>query len=312
MRIKIGTRGSRLALVQTREVIALIRKHFPAIEVKVAIIKTTGDRIYNRGLYDIPGKGLFIKEIEAALIEKRIDLAVHSMKDVPTEMSEGLVIGAVTKREEPGDVLITLSGVAIEQLSEGAKIGTSSLRRKAQVLALRPDLQIIPIRGNVDTRIKKMKRHEVDGIIVAAAGIKRLGIKEKGIVYLPYETMLPAPGQGALALQVREGELGFLTEVIDDSVSHAEVKAERALLRYLGGGCHTPIGCLARAQGNKKLLIRALVCNPDGTRKVADSIEGDRLNARQCGEALAQSLLAAGADSIIKNLGKDGDTNHVG
>lgn len=302
MLLKIGTRGSQLALKQTESIIALLTEHFPEIKTRTVIIKTTGDKFSTTPLDKIPGKGHFIKEIEAALLEGEIDLAVHSLKDLPTELAPGLVLGAVPPRLEPADALITRTGKTLEQLPAGSTVGTSSLRRQGQLLAIRPDLKVIPLRGNLDTRLYKLRQGIVDAIIVAVAGLERLGMMGIKIERLPYCVMLPAPGQGALAIEIRQGELEELMTAINHYPSYAEAQAERSLLRHLGGGCQTPIACLARAGENGELYLEAMVCYPDGTHKLSAFMSGSIHQPEELGKKLAEKLIAGGAGEIIQRL----------
>ena len=238
----IGTRGSQLALWQAEFIKHQLERHFPTLEVSLKTIKTTGDAIQNRSLVGL-GKGIFTKEIENALLAGDIDLAVHSLKDLPTALPEGLCIAAIPAREDPRDVLITDTGSPLEDLPEGAKIGTTSPRRKAQLLYIRPDLQIVNVRGNIDTRLRKLHETDLDGIILAAAGIKRL-LEPKIITqFFDTEQMVPAVGQGALAIEVREGDdrTEKLLMPLNDASATAEITAERAVLERLGGGCQVPI-----------------------------------------------------------------------
>lgn len=310
MFLRLGTRGSRLALKQTEEVADLIYASFPEARLKTVVIKTAGDKLLEHPLHKIPGKGHFIKEIEYALLEGEIDIAVHSLKDLPTELAPGLTLGAVPKRLEPADVLISRTGQTLESLSRGAKIGTCSLRRQAQLLAIRPDLKIVQLRGNVDTRLHKLREGVVDAIIIAEAGLRRLGISGLKMERLPYCVMLPAPGQGALALETRAGELEKIITELNHPESYAEVIAERSLLRHLGGGCHTPIGCLARVGRDGELYLEAMVCNLDGTGRLRAFLTGRISEAEELGKKLAEKLIEGGADKIIKNLEKDGKYNN--
>ncbi|MCD6384512.1 hydroxymethylbilane synthase [Candidatus Sumerlaeota bacterium] len=309
MFLRIGTRGSRLALKQTKEVEDLIYSLFPEARLKRVVIKTTGDKMFEHPLHQLPGKGHFIKEIENALLEGEIDIAVHSLKDLPTELAPGLTLGAVPKRLEPADVLISRTGQMLEALPYGAKIGTSSLRRQAQILSVRPDLKVVQLRGNLDTRLHRLREGFVDAIIVAEAGLRRLGISGLRMERLPYCIMLPAAGQGALGLETREGELEKIITELNHPESYAEAVAERSLLRHLGGGCHTPIGCLARAGKDGELYLEAMVCNPDGSGRLRAFLTGSISEAAELGKRLAKQLIEGGADKIIKTLARDGEHN---
>jgi hydroxymethylbilane synthase len=293
-RLRIGTRGSPLARAQTDLVCRALRAAHPELAVPGAlepvVIRTTGDRVTDRPLAELGGKGLFCKEIEAALLERRIDLAVHSIKDLPTWLPDGLVIGAVLKRADPRDVLIARAPTTIAGLPEGALIGTASVRRKAQLLARRPDLRVVDFRGNVDTRLRKLEAGEVDAILLALAGLQRLGVEPAGVVILAADQMLPAVGQGAIGVECRADDaatLGLLA-AIDHLESHACVRAERALLAALDGSCHTPIGGLAEI-ADGRLHLRALIARADGS----ECLRTERIGAPGDGEALGQD---AGAE----------------
>ena len=268
-RLRIGTRGSRLAQTQTELVCRALAAAHPALAapgaLDLVVIRTTGDRVTDRPLAELGGKGLFCKEIEAALLERRVDLAVHSIKDLPTWLPEGLVLGAVLEREDPRDVLIARTPATIADLPEGAVIGTASVRRKAQLLAHRPDLRVVNFRGNVDTRLRKLAAGEVDATLLALAGLRRLGLEDAGVVLAP-EQMLPAVGQGALGVECRADDAGSLSllAAIDHPASAACVRAERALLAALDGSCHTPIAGHAEIAAGR-LHLRALIARQDGT-----------------------------------------------
>jgi hydroxymethylbilane synthase len=268
-RLRVGTRGSKLARAQTDLACRALAAAHPDLAAPDALllvaIRTTGDRITDRPLAEIGGKGLFCKELEAALLERRIDLAVHSIKDLPTWLPDGLTLGAVLEREDPRDVLLARTPAPIPGLPEAALVGTASVRRKAQLLAQRPDLRVINFRGNVETRLRKLAEGEVDATLLALAGLRRLGIEHAGVVLRP-EEMLPAVGQGAIGIECRAADEGCLAllAAIDHAVSSACVCAERALLAALDGSCHTPIAGYAEiAQG--QLHLRALIARPDGS-----------------------------------------------
>ncbi|MDK2879622.1 MAG: hydroxymethylbilane synthase [Thermoanaerobacteraceae bacterium] len=254
--LRAGSRESKLALIQTNIVIEQLKRHYPDWEFEIVRIKTQGDKFLNAALGEVGGKGLFVKEIEEALFSGAIDMAVHSMKDVPSELPEGLHISAVTKREDPRDVFISMNGMRFSELATGARIGTSSLRRAVQLKAIRPDVEILPIRGNVSTRIKKMRELDLAGIVLAAAGIKRLGMEEVITEYFTPEMMVPAVGQGSLAVETRiDDELSELIRCINDTNTESAVKAERAFMQALGGSCKIPIGAYAEVEGNTLTLI---------------------------------------------------------
>jgi len=299
----IGTRGSKLALWQAEWVHARLRQLEPGLSVSLKRIKTTGDKILDTPLATIGGKGLFIKEIEDALLRGEIDLAVHSMKDVPTHLPEGLEILAIPEREDPRDVLISRDGVTLDRLAAGARIGTSSLRRQAQLLHVRPDLSIQILRGNLDTRLHKLEAGEYDGIILAAAGIRRLGWTDRVTEYLSPEVCLPAIGQGALALEGRADD-AFVRDVtarLDHRPTRMAVTAERALLERLEGGCQVPIAAYATIEDDV-LTMSALVAGVNGRRLVRDSIRGSANEAHRLGIKLAERLLERGGDEILREI----------
>lgn len=300
--IVIGSRGSALALVQTNWTAEWIKLNNPGIETRIEIIKTKGDKILDVPLAKIGDKGLFVKEIELALSEGRIDLAVHSMKDVPSEMMDGLVIGAVPKRVDPSDVLISRRG-RLSELPAGSRIGSSSLRRKAQILNFRPDLEFHDLRGNLDTRLRKLTENEYDAIILASAGLERLKWDGEIAERIPFDVCLPAVGQGALAVQIRgnDNRTASIIARLDDGPSRAAITAERALLSTLGGGCQIPIGGVAVPDG-ETLVLSAVVASLDGT-KIIRAQESDKIdNAASLGERTARVLLDAGAREILENI----------
>jgi hydroxymethylbilane synthase len=296
-RLRIGSRGSQLALWQANHISALLceRGH----EVELEIIKTTGDKITDVALAQVGTKGMFTKEIDEALAEGRIDLAVHSLKDLPTDVSAGFEIAAVTARENPRDVLCSHKYNSIEDLPRGARAGTSSLRRQAQLKAVRPDVEIHPLRGNVDTRLRKLEAGEYDAIILAAAGLNRLGKTGFFKQIIAPEVMCPAAGQGALGIEIRAGDsvtrqhLAFL----DDAATRATTTCERALLNHLGGGCQVPIGALAEVR-NRGLHLEAVVADPDGTKILRESRDGS--DPVQLGESVGETLLQRGGDAILE------------
>ncbi|HSD50250.1 MAG TPA: hydroxymethylbilane synthase [Candidatus Methylomirabilis sp.] len=299
----IGTRGSPLALWQANHVADRLRAVYSDLTVRLEAIKTTGDKILDVPLAKVGGKALFVKEIEEALLERRVDLAVHSMKDVPTELPHGLTIGAVSEREDPHDVLITRTGARFKDLPSHARVGTSSLRRQAQLLHHRPDLQIVGLRGNLDTRIRKLATEGLDAIVVAAAGVKRLGLMDRITQFLPPDISLPAIGQGALGIEVRQGDATATARVVglDHPDTHVAVLAERAFLRRLGGGCQVPFAAHARIL-NDQVILRGLVATPDGKEMIAGEHQGHRTAGEAVGTALAEDLLSRGAGEIIRAL----------
>jgi hydroxymethylbilane synthase len=296
-RLRIGSRGSQLALWQAHHISALLRER--GHEVELEIIKTTGDKITDVALAKVGTKGMFTKEIEEALAEQRIDLAVHSLKDLPTELSQGFEIAAVTTRENPRDVFCSHKYEGIEDLPRGALVGTSSLRRQAQLKAVRPDLDIHPLRGNVDTRLRKLEAGEYDAIILAAAGLNRLGKTQLVRQVIPAEVMCPAAGQGALGIEIRAGDsvtrqhLAFL----DNAAARASTTCERALLNKLGGGCQVPIGAFAQGRDGR-LHLQAIVADPDGTKVLRESRDGS--DPVQLGESAGEILLQRGGDAILE------------
>jgi hydroxymethylbilane synthase len=298
-RLRIGSRGSQLALWQANHISALLRER--GHEVELEVIKTTGDKIIDVALAKVGTKGMFTKEIEEALAEGRVDLAVHSLKDLPTELAPGFEIAAITRRENPCDVLCSRTYKNIEDLPQRARVGTSSLRRQAQLKALRPDLEIHPLRGNVDTRLRKLEAGEYDAIILAAAGLNRLGKTELVRQIIPAEVMCPAAGQGALGIEIRAGDsvtrqhLAFL----DDAAARATTTCERALLNKLGGGCQVPIGASAEMR-NGRLHLEGIVAHPDGSKVLREARAGD--DPVELGELVGETLLRRGGDAILEEV----------
>jgi len=264
--LRIGTRGSAMALYQARLVRDRLQAAHPGLAFDIVPIRTTGDREQHRLLAEIGGKGLFTKEIEAALLDRRIDLAVHSLKDMETVLPQGLEIGCVLPRDDPRDALVTRGGTPLAALPAGARVGTASLRRRAQLLRLRPDLAVVPVRGNVDTRLAKLAAGEVDALLLAWCGLERLGRGDAAAEIMAPETMLPAVGQGALAIECRSGDSAVapLLAPLHDAGSAACVAAERAMLAALDGSCRTPIAGLAELAGGGRLRLTALLLTPDG------------------------------------------------
>jgi hydroxymethylbilane synthase len=295
--LTIGSRGSKLALWQAewvRERLAELGQ--PA---RIEIIKTTGDKITGVPLAQVGTKGLFTKEIEEALLAGTIDLAVHSLKDLPTELPAGLRLAAVPPREDARDALV---GRRLAELPPGARVGTSSLRRVAQLLAARPDLVIEPARGNLDTRLRKLSEGRYDALVLAAAGLTRLGWQDRIAEYLPVETMCPAVGQGALAIETREeGEAAAVCAQLDDAATRAAVSAERALLEALGGGCQVPIGAHATI-ADEELRLVAIVASPDGKRLIPGKAAGRMSEAVTLGRELGDGMLAAGGREILEQV----------
>ncbi len=301
MHIKVGTRGSKLALTQTNYVVEALKKAAPETEAEICVIKTSGDIMQDVSLAQIGGQGVFVKEIEEALLAGSIDLAVHSMKDVPGETPEGLTFAALMPREDARDVLVSRGNVKMEFMPKGAKIGTGSLRRAAQIKAMLPDINIFSLRGNIDTRLKKIETENLTGVILAAAGMKRMGYLEKITQYLPIELMLPAVGQGALGLQTRKGdtELAELCGKLNHPQTFAEVSAERSYLRALGGGCRLPIAAYGLLEG-KRLTLEGLIAAPNGSEVIRDKVWGEIGAAEELGKRLADLILEKGGRRLLE------------
>ena len=297
-RIRIGTRRSPLALAQAEWVQGRIRAHHPQAVVEVVAIRTSGDRFQNLPIEKIGTKGVFIKEIEEALLERTIDVAVHSMKDLPTELLEELAIAAVPEREDPRDALISHVAGSLAELPAGARVGTGSLRRQAQVLNHRPDLTVVPIRGNVETRLAKLQRGEVDALVLALAGMKRLGREHEATESLPAETWLSAVAQGALGLETRRREVEQF-RFLNHEPSALEVETERAFLGRLEGGCQVPVGARAVADGDR-VSLAGMVAEPSGRRIFRGEISGVRGDAASMGIRLAERLLDEGAGAVLR------------
>ncbi len=306
---RLGTRGSPLALAQASEVRARLASAHPELEpesaVEVVVIKTTGDTVQDRTLAEIGGKGLFTKEIEEALLAGRIDAAVHSMKDVPTWLPEGLEIAAILPREDPRDALFSAQGDSLAALPAGAVVGTASLRRQAQVLLARPDVKVVPLRGNVQTRLRKLAEGQVDATLLAVAGLKRLGLADRITAVLEPEVMLPAVAQGAIGIEARAGDgttRGFL-DALDDAVSARRVAAERACLEVLDGSCRTPIAVFAEIAGDGgEMRLRGLVCMPDGSQAHRAERRGPAGDAVALGRDLGEELRAAAGPAFFAAL----------
>lgn len=304
----IGTRGSQLALWQAEFVKSEIQRRFPDQTVELNIIKTTGDAITDRPLALVGGKGLFVKEIENALLTHEIDLAVHSMKDMPGDLPEGLIIGAVPPRANPFDVLISNSGRVLSDYRPGARIGTSSLRRASQIRYLRPDLQIDSIRGNLDTRIRKLRSGDYDAIVLAAAGLIRLGQAHCITQYLDDSLMIPAVGQGALCIETRDHDPDI--ERIASSLDHYEtricVEGERAFLKTIEGSCHIPVACFGRIVDHQ-VLLTAMVASEDGRQLIREQLISPMDTVQTVGNALALRILEKGGKTILEALNSHDD-----
>jgi hydroxymethylbilane synthase len=301
--LRIGSRGSQLALWQAHHIRDLLLQCGHQVEIE--IIKTTGDKITDVALAKVGTKGMFTKEIEEALADGRVDLAVHSLKDLPTEISPEFEIAAITKRESPHDAFCSLIYASIDHLPNGARVGTSSLRRQAQLKALRSDLQVFPLRGNVDTRLRKLHAGEFAAVILAAAGLNRLGKTEVVKQLLSAEVMCPAAGQGALAIEIRSGDSSTRQHLafLDDGAARATTTCERALLNKLGGGCQVPIGAFAEMR-NDRLHLQAVVADPDGSKIIRESRDGD--DPVQVGELAGEALLQRGGEEILEAVYSQG------
>ncbi len=301
--IRIGSRGSELALRQANWVKGELEKRFPNLKTEIIVIKTTGDKILHSPLSKIGDKGLFIKEIERSLLDDSIDLAVHSLKDMPTTMPEGLTLGAVTKREDVRDVFIShlyKSYKKFMDLPPGAKLATGSVRRKCQLMHWRPDLEIVEIRGNLNTRLKKLDESSWDGMILARAGIMRLGLENRVTEILPIERMLPAVGQGSLALEIRTNDetMSEVAGTLNDPSTETGITGERAFLHELEGGCQVPMGAYGRIE-NGVFVLEAMIGTVDGKKIVRGRIHGTPEQAEHVSQRLAQTLLYSGGEDIL-------------
>ena len=306
-KLVVGTRSSQLALWQADFVIGELAKKYPELVVEKRLMTTKGDKILNAPLAKIGGKGLFTKELETAMLEGEIDIAVHSLKDMPVVVPEGLVITAITQRADPGDAFVSSKYESFQQLPAGAKVGTSSLRRKAQLLHVRPDLQTEDLRGNVNTRLRKMEEENFDGIILACAGLKRLGFGDKIRQVLPQTMCLPAVGQGALAIECRQAdkETRELLEFLNDRCTRLCTEAERGFLATVEGGCQVPVGVHA-VSAETGIRVEAVIASLDGSTLLRDALEAevkDAQEARAVGVSLAEKLLARGGREILRSIG---------
>ncbi|HSL47753.1 MAG TPA: hydroxymethylbilane synthase [Candidatus Deferrimicrobiaceae bacterium] len=298
MKVRLGTRGSRLALVQSEEVAGALRAR--GAEVEVVVIRTSGDRLAQVALADFGGKALFVKEIEEALLAGQVDVGVHSLKDLPSDLPPGLALGAFPVREDPRDVLLARAGGGWEALPPGAVVGTSSPRRRAMVLARRPDLRAEPIRGNVETRLEKLRGGACDALVMAAAGLKRLGLSPPHRTPLDPADFVPAVGQGVLAVEARQAdrELLELLRAVDDTRTRLAAVAERAFLARLGAGCHTAVAGHARPEG-EALVLTGVVASPDGSTVLRASASGPASTGERLGVTVAEELLAKGAEALL-------------
>lgn len=298
--IRVASRASKLALMQTGLIVDELKNKNPHLQFLIKKIKTEGDQRPDAPLEQIGGQGVFVKELEKALLAGEADFAVHSLKDVPTELDPGLRLAAIPKRNDSRDVLVSHSGKSLSELPEGSRIGTGSLRRSVQIKAFRCDLEICALRGNIDTRLRKVNSGEFDGIILAASAMLRMGWEDKITQFLPAEVCLPAPGQGALAIEIRKDdtEMASLIARINHELTEKSVSAERAFLCGLGGGCRAPIAALG-IETNGLMELEGMVANPDGRRMLRDKIKGPLSTSEELGKNLAQKLLEMGAREII-------------
>jgi hydroxymethylbilane synthase len=298
----IGTRGSKLALWQTNWVAGRLAERFPGLKVEIEVIKTTGDRIQDVPLSQIGDKGLFTKELDRALLDGRADLAVHSLKDVPTTLTEGIVVAAIPEREDPRDAFIGKDGLTFRGLPEGGRVATGSLRRRAQLAALRPDILIEDLRGNIDTRLRTLRESKtLHGIILALAGVRRLSLTDAVTEILGPPDWLPAPGQGAIAIATRDDAVREFAAALDHPETHCAVVAERAVLARLEGGCHVPMGAFARIEQDQ-LLLDAFVADLNGLRVVRDRRHGDLAEAERIGTESGSHLIEHGGAEILEQL----------
>jgi hydroxymethylbilane synthase len=311
-KIVIGSRGSGLALWQANWIKSQLEELHPGLPVEIKIIKTSGDIIQDVPLAKIGGKGLFVKEIEEALIRRDVDIAVHSMKDVPMKLPYELDISVITERENPFDALISRSNIKLDDLPKNAKVGTGSLRRSSQLLKYRPDLQIFPLRGNIDTRIKKLDSEGLDAIILAAAGLRRMGWADKITEVISPEIILPAMGQGAVGIETRKRDYDVLAAImdLDHEPTHLALEAERAFVGKLEGGCQVPIGAYATLDDeSEELTLKGLVASLDGVTIYQKEKKGSSVEAKKLGREMGDDLLNMGADVILKEIYQQPDPN---
>ncbi|MDP3938368.1 MAG: hydroxymethylbilane synthase [Deltaproteobacteria bacterium] len=307
--LRIGTRRSALARVQAEQMRAALSRHFPDLSLRLVPMQTSGDRLQGAPLAAAGGKALFVKELEEALLAGRIDLAVHSLKDVPAVLPAGLHLGAITEREDPRDALVAPEHGTLARLPAGARIGTGALRRQSQLLRRRPDILVVPLRGNVPTRIEKIEREGLDGVVLAFAGLRRLGLASRVTEVLDIATCVPAVGQGALGLECRadDARTNAMLSRLEHPASAVAAAAERAFLGRLGGGCQVPMGGHATVEDGE-VMMRAFVGSPDGKRVVEGEQRGPEGSAAELGRALAEELLDRGAGEILAALGAPGET----
>ena len=303
VRVRVGTRGSKLALIQAESLTRELEMSDPGLACELVVIKTRGDKILDSPLSSIVGKGLFITEIEEALLSGEIDLAVHSLKDLPTELPEDLELGAVLKREDARDALVSRSGKTLDEFSPEETIATSSLRRKAQLLHHNPDYRIVDIRGNIDTRLKKLENGACDALVLAASGLKRAGYANRITEYLDPELMVPAACQGVIGIEVRSNnqEVKSMMQAINHEATMSAVLGERAFLGVLEGGCQVPIGCLSGAHG-EKIAITGLISDLDGRRVIRKKVSGNLQNGVQLARDLAEQMLSDGGSEILAEI----------
>ncbi|OGG50506.1 MAG: hydroxymethylbilane synthase [Candidatus Handelsmanbacteria bacterium RIFCSPLOWO2_12_FULL_64_10] len=300
-RLIIGTRGSRLALWQAEWAKAALRRRLSEVEVDLKVIRTSGDRDQTTPLGQLGGRGVFTKEIERALLAGEVDVAVHSLKDLPTDLPEGLALGAVSPREDCRDALIARTASSFAALPQGGRVGTGSLRRRALLLHVRPDLRMQDLRGNLDTRLRKLETEGLDAIVLAVAGLARMGWADRITERLPFSVCLPDAGQGAIGIEVRADDSEALraVSVLNDVDTRCSVTAERALLKALGGGCQVPIGAWGRVEDGR-LKLDAVIASVDGKRLIRDGAEGAREGPEEVGQGLAERLLQQGAEEILR------------
>jgi hydroxymethylbilane synthase len=303
MMLRIGTRGSPLALAQSNWVKEKIEAKYPDIQISLLKIKTKGDKILDSPLAEIGGKGLFVKEIEEALLRHEVDLAVHSMKDLPADLPKGLRIAIYPEREDPRDALVSLDYKTLSALPEGSSVGTGSLRRSSQLLHLRPDLHVVPLRGNVGTRLRKLETENLQAVILATAGLHRLGFSDRISQVLSTEEILPAVGQGALGLELRQDDTATkeALQFLNHERTEVTVRAERAFLNKLEGGCQVPIAAYSRIEG-ESIILQGLVAELDGSRIIKDEVRGKKNRPEAIGTTLAERVLASGGDKILARI----------
>lgn len=308
--IRIGTRESRLALWQAGWVAERLKEIIPGASVSLVGIKTKGDNILDAALAKIGDKGLFTRELEVAMLSGEVDIAVHSMKDLPTRLPDGLVIGAICRREYPGDVLVSKTGEDLSHLPADAVIGTSSLRRIAQLKRFRPGFKMVNVRGNLNTRLKKLDEQDIDALVLAYAGLVRLGYRERITEMLPFDVVLPAVGQGAIGVEAREDdrEILRLLDKLDHAPTRTAITAERSLMRTLEGGCQIPIGALAIPDGDE-IVLDAMVADLEGNMMIRKSLSGPAGDPAGLGVRLAEELIAEGAGEILKKVRREFDVN---